>query len=75
MKKYLKHRGFEITSFESLSNSSEMLIGGFSTAYAGGLSSTTLSKTIEANVGRDCKCTNTCNVVLGCGCSTTLKPA
>jgi hypothetical protein len=59
---------FEITKFEVLETSSEMLKGGFSTAYAGGTKAINISGN---NVG-NCPTVNNCNggnCVKGCGAS------
>lgn len=65
MKKDALKRSFDLTSFESLTISSEELKGGFSPAYSGGIGSLT---SLALNVGRNCACTFTGNCVTGCAC-------
>ncbi|MDR2126029.1 MAG: hypothetical protein LBP63_04280 [Prevotellaceae bacterium] len=64
---------FEITEFETLEDSNEMLKGGFSAAYAGGGG---VWPDIEINFAAGCHCTNSgCNSVAGCACQQTATTA
>ncbi|MDR2126028.1 MAG: hypothetical protein LBP63_04275 [Prevotellaceae bacterium] len=59
----MKNKKFEITKFETLEDSNEMLKGGFSSVYTAG------NQTTGINFAKGCGCTNPgCNVVKGCAC-------
>ncbi|MDR1552956.1 MAG: hypothetical protein LBS69_05785 [Prevotellaceae bacterium] len=69
----IMEKKFEITKFETLESSNEMVKGGFSTAYAGGGG---VWPDIEINFAAGCHCTNTgCNSVAGCACKSTATTA
>jgi len=70
MKANQTNKKFDLSSFEKLSTQGETLKGGFSATFSGGKKDIGILPPIDANIG-DCgttnQCTNTCNMVKGCG--------
>lgn len=67
MKNSNSAKKFDLAKFEKLSTKGEVLKGGFSTAFSGGLGDPIK---IDANIGDCSKTTNNCqgaNCVAGCG--------
>jgi hypothetical protein len=58
---------FEITKFETLENSAEMLKGGFSTAYAGGARKDVLEECNDGCTSNNCQGGN-CFENCACNC-------
>ncbi|MCS3532550.1 hypothetical protein [Chryseobacterium sp. JUb7] len=70
MKPIKNNKKFDLSNFEKLSTQGEILKGGFSATFVGGKKEEGILPDIGANIG-DCgvsnTCTNTCNMVKGCG--------